>query len=456
MVTPLRIDGADISHHQGGRLDLRRSKQAGLKFLYHKVTEGTTYVDDHYDGRRVEAAKAGLVFGAYHFAQPSRTDAVREARHFLKHAKVRPGDALPVLDLEVDNGLNESELYTWAVAFAKEVKRITGVLPMVYGPYFGRRKVPWLRWVPRYNNDNTPPTIPWDIWQFSNGRYGVPHSMPGLGDVDLNHFARGIKLGDIKIPLEDNNPVEKTRTGYFRVISQNVRALPLMPQGDVVEDVQLTAKQGSIIGWQEIGPERYKNAVRQLDRSVWETFWAREDRPYESPISYRKSIWEAVDGGCWLLHQAHAKVSVRRWYTWVLLRHKRSDIVILVTNKHYVAGAWNNKDKPGKEQRPAIWRDGAQLEEAWLTEFTKKHRDTPVILLGDYNANRHIMDREFPEKIGGQKLNYQVGDKAIDQVILIPAQGVKWETDDEDGELLLGRNSDHQGRRSHQRVIKRG
>jgi lysozyme len=77
MTAPMRVDGVDISHHQNGKLDLARAKKAGVKFLYHKATEGETYKDPNYDKRRAEAKAAGIPFGGYHFARPGTTDAVK-------------------------------------------------------------------------------------------------------------------------------------------------------------------------------------------------------------------------------------------------------------------------------------------------------------------------------------------------------------------------------------------
>lgn len=199
-----KVHGADISHHNTG-VDLRKAKAAGLGFLYHKATEGSTVKDDQYIHRRAIAHSVGLPFGAYHFARPdSARDAIVEARAFLAYAKPKPGDLIPVLDLEVSGKLSQAGLKAWAKAFSDEVKRETGVLPMIYSPW--DLGLPNLRWVPRYNNSNTPPKIEWDIWQFSNGVFGSPNSFPGLGHVDLNTFHKGITLANIRIPAKEPHP----------------------------------------------------------------------------------------------------------------------------------------------------------------------------------------------------------------------------------------------------------
>lgn len=187
--TPLRVHGVDISHHQDGPIDYDKLKKAGVRWMYHKATEGATVKDENYARRRVEAKAADLPFGAYHFARPSGSDAVTEARFFIKTAKPIPGDLRPCLDLETKEFIHGPSLVVWADDFCDEVERLTGVIPVVYTPYIlsTRLEKKALFWVPRYNNDNKPPTRPWNIWQFSNGELGVPNSVPGLGHVDLNH-----------------------------------------------------------------------------------------------------------------------------------------------------------------------------------------------------------------------------------------------------------------------------
>lgn len=204
MTTPLRVNGADISHYQA-RIDLGRAKASGLQFLYHKATEGVTYTDPMFIVRRIEAKKAGIPFGAYHFARPDGGDARDEARRFISIAKPKPGDLIPMLDLEVMGGLRSHEqLKLWAKNFVDEVQKLTGIKPGVYGSYdLGDSVKGCVLWRPRYNNTNTPPKLAWDIWQFSDGVYGNPSSYPGLGRVDLNTFRKGFGLSNILIPEKE-------------------------------------------------------------------------------------------------------------------------------------------------------------------------------------------------------------------------------------------------------------
>jgi GH25 family lysozyme M1 (1,4-beta-N-acetylmuramidase) len=198
---PLRVDGVDISHHQSGKLDLVGAKRRGLKWVYHKATEGDTFVDSNYGKRRAEAKAAGLPFGAYHFARPEKADAVAEARRFIAIAKPQPGDLRPALDLETTEGMSMAAIRTWAGQFIAEVERLTGVKPIVYTPYdLGTVARGCLMWRPRYNSDNRPPVLPYDIFQFSNGVLGVPNTIAGVGHVDLNYMRPGLTVAQMQIP----------------------------------------------------------------------------------------------------------------------------------------------------------------------------------------------------------------------------------------------------------------
>lgn len=208
MTAPQPIHGIDISHWQAGALDLEGAKRRGLQWMYHKATEGETVVDPNYDRRREEAKRAGLPFGAYHFARAGKTDARREALHFLRTAKPVVGDLRPALDIETDEGLSIAELRRWAEAWVNVVvKELEGVRPIVYTPYdLGEVLSDTLVWRPRYNNDNRQPVLPWDIWQFSNGVFGVPNRLAGVGKVDLNVMRKGLETKELLIPVRHVDP----------------------------------------------------------------------------------------------------------------------------------------------------------------------------------------------------------------------------------------------------------
>ena len=200
------IDGVDISHWQEGPLDFAAAAEAGVKFVVHKVTDGTTFLDEKYEPRRVRVADAGLVWGGYHFARPDKSSGAKQAQFFLSRLLPRPGDLRPVLDLEKTGGMRPARLGAWTQDFVDEVRLRLGVEPIIYSPFDLPSRFGPL-WVARYSNANTPPRIPrpwqsYHLWQFSNGVFGRPHAVPGLGHVDINTLAVGARLDELRLPRQ--------------------------------------------------------------------------------------------------------------------------------------------------------------------------------------------------------------------------------------------------------------
>ncbi len=127
------IAGIDVSHYQGA-IQWRRVRADGYRFAYLKATEGRGLVDPTYARNARAAAAAGLTVGAYHFARPdgASADAVTEADAFLKVARPRPGQLVPLLDLERSGGLAPPALRAWVRTWLARVRAATGVRPAIY------------------------------------------------------------------------------------------------------------------------------------------------------------------------------------------------------------------------------------------------------------------------------------------------------------------------------------
>jgi GH25 family lysozyme M1 (1,4-beta-N-acetylmuramidase) len=205
------VPGIDVSHWQG-EIDWASVARDGKRFAFMKATDGVDYVDPTFARNRAEARDNGLAVGAYHFARPDprRGDARREARHFVDVADPRPGDLLPVLDLETSSGLDRRGVTRWARTWVHAVRRLTGVTPLVYtSPYGWATRTGDTRllardgaplWVAHWGVSS--PTLPadgwagrgWVVWQHT-----ATGHVPGIrGDVDLDRIA-GTRLGVVKI-----------------------------------------------------------------------------------------------------------------------------------------------------------------------------------------------------------------------------------------------------------------
>lgn len=114
--------------------DWARLKTQSIEAIYLKASEGTTFVDKTFASRRAVANKHGLKVGAYHFARPDASSPEDQARAFVKViGKIGVNDLRPALDFEVPSKLHGPvALVVWARRFNREVKRLTGVLPIFY------------------------------------------------------------------------------------------------------------------------------------------------------------------------------------------------------------------------------------------------------------------------------------------------------------------------------------
>lgn len=192
--------GIDVSHWQG-RINWSRVRASGIQFAIAKVTEGTNFVDGMYSRNARMARAAGLLFTAYHFAQPSGgvRNAQAQADFFVRHAKLGPRDLVPAIDIETSNGLGPAALQRWVLAFLKRVHGRLGVKPMIYtspGFWTGNmantqaivRAGYRVLWVAHY--DTARPSVPaqrwngrgWTIWQWT--KCGHVSGISGCVDRD--------------------------------------------------------------------------------------------------------------------------------------------------------------------------------------------------------------------------------------------------------------------------------
>jgi lysozyme len=204
--------GIDVSHWQP-RIDWPRVARSGIDFAIAKATEGTNFVDETYARNARQARAAGIRFTAYHFARPGRSlrSARRQADFFVRHARLKPQDLVPALDLERSGGLSSARLEHWVLAFLHRVERRLHVKPMVYtSPGFWKGNMADSRaivragyrvlWVAHYGTRR--PEVPasrwnghgWTIWQWT--KCGQVSGITGCVDRDA---LSGVRLRDLTI-----------------------------------------------------------------------------------------------------------------------------------------------------------------------------------------------------------------------------------------------------------------
>ncbi|MBF8186038.1 hypothetical protein ITP53_09820 [Nonomuraea sp. K274] len=139
------VAGVDVSNWTGD-IDWQSVASGGGKFAFVQATEGTDYRNPRFDAQYGGAATAGLVRGAYHFAQPHESDGIAQAEYFVQNGGdwVSDGQTVPgVLDIENNpykdqNGKNDcydlsvEDMVKWIKDFTAEYRRRTGRHAIIY------------------------------------------------------------------------------------------------------------------------------------------------------------------------------------------------------------------------------------------------------------------------------------------------------------------------------------
>ncbi|KAJ5123818.1 Glycoside hydrolase superfamily [Penicillium bovifimosum] len=134
------VQGFDISGYQP-TVDFAGAYNSGARFVMIKATEGTSFISSSFSSQYTGATNAGLIRGAYHFAQPASSSGAAQATYFLAHGGgwSNDGQTLPgMLDIEYNPsgatcyGLSASAMVSWIKDFGTTYKAKTGRYPMIY------------------------------------------------------------------------------------------------------------------------------------------------------------------------------------------------------------------------------------------------------------------------------------------------------------------------------------
>jgi lysozyme len=190
----------DISHNVRVS-DFGAVRRSGIMAVIHKVTEGGDWFDPSYASRRVEAERAGLLWGGYHFGTRQYPGA-KQAMAFLSAVQPGPKTVL-ALDIEPnDRNPGNTMRVQQAEEFVRVIQQQTGRLPLVYihpgwanGQVMGRRRLRIDRpittdsilarcdlWVADYREQ---PEVPdawgrrgWKLWQYVADESTTPPMAP--------------------------------------------------------------------------------------------------------------------------------------------------------------------------------------------------------------------------------------------------------------------------------------
>lgn len=203
--------GIDVSHWQGD-ISWKEVALSGISSVMIKMGEGATYTDPMFEINWLEATRAGLSVGAYHYFRALSSTPQEQAEHIkrcLSKVGFTPEKNRLAIDIEVvgNNGVTPEKmadnLYELLMLIKANV--IPNYLTTIYcSPGIWDSLVLWNKydfsifplWVAHW--DVTSPRLPksweeksatWTLWQYSS-----KGSVPGIkGPVDLNWIKESIQ-----------------------------------------------------------------------------------------------------------------------------------------------------------------------------------------------------------------------------------------------------------------------
>ncbi|MFD3407110.1 GH25 family lysozyme [Aquirufa sp. HETE-83D] len=124
------VRGIDLSHHNGR---IRYDEIDSLDFVFLKVTEGVSVTDKTFAKHYSAFREKEMAVGAYHFFRFD-IDGKEQARHFLHHLSGKEFQLPLIVDVEYDNNPDtpREKVITRLQAFVNEVKKRTGIMPIIY------------------------------------------------------------------------------------------------------------------------------------------------------------------------------------------------------------------------------------------------------------------------------------------------------------------------------------
>lgn len=163
------LRGIDISHWNVKKDNCSFSQE---DFIIIKATQGNNYIDPHMEENVRIALDNNMLYGLYHFYSGTASPEV-QAKHFIKAIGDNVGNAILVLDWELDSSLLSSEI---AERFLQTVYNLTGVRPIIYMSYsLVTLKGKWDSiatnyglWCAKYGRNDgkvykLPPVSPWKV-----------------------------------------------------------------------------------------------------------------------------------------------------------------------------------------------------------------------------------------------------------------------------------------------------
>lgn len=203
----LEYEGIDVSNWQKN-IDYYKVKNAGIKVVYIKASEGTTFIDPYLEKNYANAKANNLMIGFYHFLTAKTvSQAESQASFFASVIEGKEVDCKLAMDYEQFYGVSTDEINQIAVAFLRKLKQITKKDVIIYSNLNNLKNTfnknvsnQGNLWLAYYNNTNNLIGVnsAWDT--YIGIQYTSTGRVPGIqGNVDRDRFSK-------EIFMENTNP----------------------------------------------------------------------------------------------------------------------------------------------------------------------------------------------------------------------------------------------------------
>jgi lysozyme len=208
-----------LSHYDERTPDYAGMQREGVDAIIHEATYPAFDYDSKYAARQNAAARAGMLWGAYHFANAS--DGRKQADHFLDFVAFKARGSSPssgvllILDAEQNTHYPGGTMpVQQSIRFIERVHERTGIYPGVYSNENWVRKLfnssnldaasrqtlskCWL-WIANYHVPPaaTAPWARWSLWQYTgDGICGLPRSRYPTSVANMRNVERTAFPGD--------------------------------------------------------------------------------------------------------------------------------------------------------------------------------------------------------------------------------------------------------------------
>lgn len=202
--------GIDVSGYQGN-INYSKVKQAGIEIVYMKSSEGSNYVDSHFERNYTEAKRNGLKVGVYHFLTArSVAQAETQAQFFVSLISGKNIDCKLAMDFESFGNLNKQQINEIAIAFINKVRELSQKDVVVYSNTYDATYIfegevtEYPLWVAQYGVSEPQDNGNWTSWV--GWQYADDGEVNGINArVDMNRFTKEILLDDTsEIPNVEN------------------------------------------------------------------------------------------------------------------------------------------------------------------------------------------------------------------------------------------------------------